>query len=274
MPQLTFNLWPGGRTHALTMSYDDGVKFDPRLADIFDAHGIRGTFHLNSNYPFDGSDDWHMDAAAVRSIAQRHELSLHMHTHPFPTALPLTEVVSEVELNRAALEPLAGYPLRGMSYPYGDYNAAVVELLRALNVEYSRTTLATNRFDIPEDFLKWHPTCHHKGIGDLWEKFIDARYASKKPQLFYLWGHSYEFDRDDNWDLIESFCAKAGGHSEIWYATNIEIVDYVNAVRALKISQDHTLLQNTSGLDVYLSVDGKPVCVPAMQQIKLEGGSV
>lgn len=273
--KISFNRWPGGVTHALTMSYDDGVKFDVRLSRLFDAHGIRGTFHMNSNSPLDGSDDWHLSADEIREIAARHELSLHMHTHPFPTQIPLTHVADETIENRRILEPLAGYPLRGMSYPYGDYNDEVVALLRALGVEYSRTTKATGGFDVPEDFLKWHPTCHHNGLNgvsasELWDKFINDRYAFAKPRLFYLWGHSFEFDREDNWNVIEEFCELAGGRDDVWYATNIEIVDYINALHALKFSADSTLVQNVSPIDVFISVDGEPVCVYANSVTRLE----
>lgn len=268
--KIDLNRWPGGLTHALTMSYDDGVRFDMRLADIFDAHGIRGTFHLNSNYAMDGSDSWHLDAAQTRELAARHELSLHMHNHPFPTQLTLPLVAAEVQDNRRILEPLAGYPLRGMSYPFGDFNESVVGLLRSLGVEYSRTTRATGRFDVPDDFLTWDPTCHHNGIGNLWDKFLSDRYPSRKPRLFYLWGHSFEFDREDNWDVIENFCAQAGGRDDIWYATNIEIVDYINALRGLRFSADWSMVQNISAQDVYISVDDAPVKVPARSIIRLE----
>ena len=134
--KIALNRWPGGVTHALTMSYDDGVRFDVRLSRIFDDHGIRGTFHLNSNYDMSGADAWHMNAEETRALAKRHELSLHMHTHPFPTQIPLTHVADEVIENRRILEPMAGYPLRGMSYPYGDFSDSVIALLRGLGVEY------------------------------------------------------------------------------------------------------------------------------------------
>lgn len=52
----------------------------------------------------------------------------------------------------------------------------------------------------------------------------------------YVWGHSYEFDNHDNWNVIEDFCAYMGGRNDIWYATNIEIIDYMDAARRL-ISQ-------------------------------------
>lgn len=270
--KINLNRWPGGVTHALTMSYDDGVKFDVRLSEIFDAHGIRGTFHMNSNYSMDGADGWHMTAEQTQ-LAKRHELSLHMHTHPFPTQIPLSHVADEILDNKRILEPIAGYPMRGMSYPFGDFSDDVVGMLRGLGIEYSRTTRATGRFDVPQDFLLWDPTCHHNGIGDLWERFLNDRYAALKPRLFYLWGHSFEFDREDNWHVIEDFCAKAGGRDDIWYATNIEIVDYINAVRSLKFSADRTMVQNVSPLDVFISVDGAPVCVRANSITQLEAKS-
>lgn len=270
MIKINLNRWPGGATHALTMSYDDGVKFDVRLAELFDAHGIRATFHMNSDYDLGAGDGWRLPAGQIRGIARRHELSLHMHTHPFPTKIPLGQVADEVIENRRALEPLAGYPIRGMSYPYGDFNDDVVALLGALGVEYSRTTRATNGFDVPDDFLRWNPTCHHNGLGALWEAFIGNRYAAHKPLLFYMWGHSYEFDRDGNWDMIERFCAQAGGREDVWYATNIEIVDYINALRSLKFSADRTLVQNVSPLDVFISANGRPVCARAHSITRLE----
>ena len=57
----------------------------------------------------------------------------------------------------------------------------------------------------------------------------------------------------------------AGGRSDVWYATNVEIMDYVTAVRALRYSEDQTMVYNPSALDVWISVNGDPVCI--------EGGS-
>lgn len=270
MRKINLNLWPGAVAHALTMSYDDGAKQDIRLSGIFDKYGIRATFHMNSNYDMYEGDGPKLNRSQIADIARRHELSLHMHTHTFPTHIPLANVADEIIENKRALEPLAGYPLRGLSYPYGDFNAEVIALLKALGVEYSRTTVSTGKFDLPEDFLAWHPTCHHNGVGALWDEFIANRYSSAKPLLFYMWGHSFEFDRDGNWDMIEEFCEKAGGRDDVWYATNIEIVDYTNAVRSLKFSADRTLIQNVSPIDVFVSVDDRPVCIRANSVISLE----
>ena len=40
---LTF---PGGKTRALTFSYDDGISQDMRLVQLFNLYGLKGTFNL------------------------------------------------------------------------------------------------------------------------------------------------------------------------------------------------------------------------------------
>ena len=35
-----------------------------------------------------------------------------------------------------------------------------------------------------------------------------AYHARRVPRLLYIWGHSYEFDNDNNWNVIEEFAEK------------------------------------------------------------------
>lgn len=46
-------------------------------------------------------------------------------------------------------------------------------------------------------------------------------------RLFYVWGHSYEFDVDRSWARMEDFCARVGRRDDVWYATNGEIVTWM-----------------------------------------------
>ena len=87
--------------------------------------------------------------------------------------------------------------------------------------------------------------------------------------LFYVWGHSYEFDNDDNWSVMEDLLKTASGREDVWYATNIEIFDYLAAYNALKYSVDGNLVYNPSALDVFISCDGKGVKIPAGSTVKL-----
>lgn len=71
----------------------------------------------------------------------------------------------------------------------------------------------------------------------------------------YIWGHSYEFVRDANWGLMEQFCQLVGGRDDVWYATNMEIVDYIKAYDKLKFSADLSFVYNPTAHNVWLSVN-------------------
>ena len=73
--------------------------------------------------------------------------------------------------------------------------------------------------------------------------------------LFYVWGHSYEFDRDRNWNILEQFGELVGRHSDIWYATNSEIIAYMNALRQLRCSVSGHILHNPSAMSVWIEVE-------------------
>jgi hypothetical protein len=120
---------------------------------------------------------------------------------------------------------------------------------------------------MPEDWLSWKATCHHnKQLMELAEQFVQL---SKRQYLYmmYVWGHSYEFDNDNNWELIERFCEFIGHRDEIWYATNIEIVDYMKAFESLRFAVSNEFVYNPSAASVWLIVDDRVIEVPGGQQV-------
>jgi hypothetical protein len=209
----------------------------------------------------------------VASLYVGHEVSTHMASHPFPTNLSREEILAETLENRRCLESLVGYPVRGMSYPFGDYDARVIEILRMCGIEYSRTVRSTGQFSLPADWLEWHPTCHHSECLALADRFLEIPEKAVWQGLycFYVWGHSYVLDRNKNWDLIENFCEKMGRRDNIWYATNIQIVDYINAVRNVRSSADGTMLYNPSAQSVWLTIcqDGRSQELKAGEMLRL-----
>ncbi len=261
-------LYAGGKLKALTMSYDDGVIEDRRLVEIFNRHGIKGTFHLNSGLS-EGSER-KIPAAEFASVYAGHEISCHSSHHPYLERIAAGSVVEEVLSDRRALEAVTGCPVTGMSYPFGTWNPQVIELLRACGIVYSRTTASHGSFRLPEDFLAWHPTCHHahNALAKLEEFKANNRHLS----LLYVWGHSYEFEfnkPDNNWGIIENFCAAAAGLSDVWYATNIEIYRYITAIRSVVTGVDGRLLYNPSAIPVWFDAEGTVVEVKAGETIRL-----
>lgn len=251
---------------ALTMSYDDGREADKRLVGIFNKYGIKGSFHLNGGLFYRGE---RVTVEEIPELYKGHEISAHTSTHPTIGRCPIEYVAQEVLEDRRKLEEITGYPVRGMSYPNGSYTEEIKNLLPSLGIEYSRVVETSGGFDLPGDFYEWKATCHHnKGLMDHTMNFLNLH---KKQYLYlmYVWGHSYEFDNDNNWDLIEEFCRKVSGQDDVWYATNIEIVDYLKALKNLKFSADFSFVYNPSFMDLWISVDGDIVMVPGGKQISL-----
>ena len=89
-------------------------------------------------------------------------------------------------------------------------------------------------------------------------------------RLFYIWGHSFEFNNDSNWDRIEEFSKKAAHRPDTWYATNIQVVDYVQAMRSLRVDTEGTMVYNPSALEVWFTINGDTVSVKPGDVFRLQ----
>ncbi len=260
MSSIRFDLYPGGKTRAVTLSYDDGVVEDRRLVEILNRYGLKGTFHLNSGAL---GREKNLKPEEIATLFRGHEISAHSVSHPHLGTVPRDQLVTEILDDRGALERLAGYPVRGMSYPFGTYSKSVVETLPALGIEYARTVESHGGFHLPENLLLWHPTCHHNHDLAAKTDIFFSENPRGKLRLLYVWGHSYEFPRDNNWDVIERFAERVASEESTWCATNIEIADYLRALLQLRTNVDGTCVQNLSHLPLWITWDGTPREIPA-----------
>lgn len=148
-----------------------------------------------------------------------------------------------------------GYPIRGLAYPNGSYSDDICNMLPAMGIRYGRIVGNSDNFAMPQDFYRWKATCHHNHrLQELGQQFVDL---TKKQYLYlmYVWGHSYEFTNNDNWNVIEDFCELVGGRDDIWYATNIEIVDYMDVVKMAQFAADNSFVYNPCAQSLWICVD-------------------
>lgn len=264
---IQFDVFKDGKGFALTMSYDDGSPNDRRLAPLFDRYGIRGTFHLNSNRMLH-STDGSIRPEEVKDVYKNHEVAAHTYHHGWLEKMPDVSVINEVLNDRLELEKACGYIVRGMSYPFGTNNQRVRDLIKSCGIVYSRTANSTNRFDIPNDFLAWHPTCHHNGAPECAKRFLETvKSGWAKGKLLYIWGHAHELTDESDWEMMEELCKSLSNLENVWYATNIEIYDYVTAQRSLHIAADESAVHNPSQIDVWINKDGQTVKIPAGETV-------
>ena len=248
-----FMRYPGGKAKAVTFSYDDGVPQDQRLAALFDKYGMKATFNFNCecNRKF----SFTKEQIKELFLSKGHEIAVHGALHRANGNLRPIEGIRDVLDCRLELEAKCDQIIRGMAYPdtgitqmgnFGNYEQ-IKNYLTELDIAYARTLGGDNNsFLVPQDFHAWMPTAHHDNPNIM--KYIDeflnldispaAYHAKRIPRLFYIWGHSYEFDRNDNWAHMETICQKFAGNEELWFATNIEIYDYVQAYKSLRYSAE------------------------------------
>ena len=267
-----FMRYPGGKTKAVTFSYDDGVPQDQRLAELFDQYGMKATFNFNC----EAMRKVNFSKQQIKELflSKGHEIAVHGANHRANGNVRPLEGIRDVLDCRLALEAKCEQIIRGMAYPdtginqmgnFGNY-AQIKNYLTELDIVYARTLGGDNNsFMLPQDFHAWMPTAHHNNpkIMEYIDEFLnldispDVYHAKRVPRLFYIWGHSYEFDRNDNWEHIEEICKKFANRDEVWCATNIEIYNYVHAYKSLQYSADGHMVYNPTLLSVWLDVDGK-----------------
>lgn len=280
-----FMRFPGGKAKAFTLSYDDGSKADMRLSDIITEHQLKGTFNLYS-------DALHHDNALGEEDVRKyildrgHEVAIHGFSHRAEGAIRPIEGIRDVLDCRMDLEKRFGKIIRGMAYPDsgitkmhdGNDYQTIKQYLTNLDIAYARTLGGDNDlFSIPNDWHCWMPTAHHVNpdIMAYLDKFLSldpsGEYIARRDsKLFYLWGHSFEFANQGNWGLLEEICQKVSSHAdEIWFATNIEIYDYVTAYRSLVYRADHSAVYNPTLYQLWFYFDGKDYVIESGETLVL-----
>ncbi|MBQ6884566.1 MAG: polysaccharide deacetylase family protein [Clostridia bacterium] len=281
-----FMRFPEGKGKCVTLSYDDARKSDIRFSDMLQKYGLKCTFNVTGEKFRSPKDNLTADEIKKYIIDRGHEVALHNYNHRASGYLRSIEGIREVLDNRTELEQEFDMIIRGMAYPDSgihifsnpDYTYEKIKnYLTELDVAYARNTATDNGFDLPNDWHNWKPTAHHdrENVFELIDQFLkidlseNMYIASRRSRLFYLWGHSFEFDNKNNWDHGEEVMKKLSGHDDIWYATNIEIYDYVQAYNSLIYSADGTRIYNPTLKTIWLDIDKKVYEIKSGETLKL-----
>lgn len=253
---IVFDLYPNGKTKAVTFSYDDGGRHDLKLIETLDKYGAKATLNLVSGWI--GASENFLSSSDVFEISKTHEIANHTRSHFWNERIPVSQMILQVIDSKYALEDIIGKPVLGYAYPNGKYNVELLSLLRGIGVTYARTAGQSNTFAHPEDFMLWTGTCHHDNAVGNAKNFLKLSTYSKLP-IFYIWGHSHDFEARKNWNVLTETLEILKEDNTIWYATNEEIYEYLTAIKRLNISYGEKSVYNPTNLTVYATVDGKPV---------------
>jgi peptidoglycan/xylan/chitin deacetylase (PgdA/CDA1 family) len=169
-----------GPQRRLALTFDDGFRnvWENALEPLAACH-FSATEFLVANY-IGRLNQWEMregelreplmDAAQVRDwLRAGHRIGSHSLSHPYLTRLSRRDAREEVVASKKKLEDTFGVPVEDFSYPYGDWNEAVRDLVveagyqTACTVDFGVNTRALSPFALRRIIVR-HPTRSLKAL--------------------------------------------------------------------------------------------------------------
>lgn len=254
-------LYPGGKTKAFNISYDDGVIQDIRFVELLNRYGLKGTFNLNYGLLRSGFTWVHECGMTVRRIPEEqvvsvyrgHEIASHSFTHPYFDTASETEILKELGSDKFFLERLIGREVAGYATPFYYYSDLMAHCVRHCGFAYARISEESNDYSIPEDFYRWRGSKFHwdSDLEDFIRGFLET---DREQALCQLVGHSYDLDVLDLWEKMEQICRWVGENDDVWPATHIELVRYLSNMSRATITDREII--NESSAELWFAVDG------------------
>lgn len=212
-------------------------------------YGLKATFYISpDNHEFTQGDL--LTSHQIRGIADHFEIGAHTLTHRSLPTISISEAETEIVGSKMVLEYIVGSPVNTFCYPRGAYTGAHVQLVKAAGYRYART-VARYKFGVKNPyeagtslhiynhgsavelwrtakFARFHPVAAWRYLE--WSALGRAMFDNVVQQggIFHVWGHSWEIDRNDDWQPLEDFFRYISAHPRVRYATNGELEAYLS----------------------------------------------
>jgi len=300
--RIVYNLFPGGVNKAFNFTIDDGNIEDRRIIEIFNNHGIKGTFNLTPGW-FSNvrPSPWHITSQEVRDgLYDGHEVASHGFEHLNPrweaSYKDITEQmwIEDLRQSREMLEDLGITDLRGFAFPDGAYSARhgfdMARILQEEGFVYARV-LNNGSNNLPNNFFHWHTTSWLDGQREplVWVNqlnsvgaFINAP-VQNNLQFFSILMHGFDVrvawaptnglppifqSEQEAWDAFEGLVELVANRNDIWSATFIEVYDYNRALERIVVTDRRII--NPSAIPVWVTFDGQPRKIEANSSINVQ----
>ena len=163
--------------------------------------------------------------------------------------------------------------VRGFAWPFcRQNNSEVIEYLKSqyygLRDAGRQNPVEDTAFLLPADRTNWRYNARHSNLlmrAAEYEALGDAG-----QRTWFCFGvHAVDFERDGKWEDLAEFAKTYGNRPEdFWYATNVEIFDYEDAVKAVIVEDG--VIRNNSDITLYAKLDGKRITLCPGCEVKIE----
>ena len=229
--------FPNGKTKIFNVTYDDGVLQDVRFVALLNKYNLKGTFNLNSGL-MESEFEWtHESGRVIKRLSkekavplyQGHEIACHTLTHPYMHDLSESEILHELQEDKANLEKLFGREVKGFAVPFDYYSERIENCVRQCGFSYARISQESRSFAPQTDYFNWKATVFHTDpeLEQLTRQFIES---DEELAIFQIVGHSYDLDVEELWDRIDNVFRMIAAHDDILPMTTIEIVEHLSSL--------------------------------------------
>ena len=130
---------PATAATVVSLTFDDGRQTQYAARAPLAAHGMRGTFFVNSGLVGATTSDWHMTWSQLQDLAgDGNEITGHSLTHEHLTQLSSAELQRQICDDRTALLQRGFSPVASFAYPFTEYNSAVVSMVQQCGYSSAR----------------------------------------------------------------------------------------------------------------------------------------
>ena len=180
---------PHSASHSLAITFDDGFVSNLNSAvPAMREFGAKAINYLVADR-IGKSSDWEtaeggearplMDSSQIRDwLAAGNWIGAHTCTHPRLSKIPREFAREEISASKKKLEDRFGQPMEHFAYPFGDYDDAVVEMVREAGFKTACTMDrgVNDRNTDPLRLKRWTARYPTRTLGSLFRKLLGSRW--------------------------------------------------------------------------------------------------
>ncbi len=232
-----------------TTSWDDGAMTDIRLAHLLQKYKIPATFYVSLK-------NYERNLISKRELiwlSRYFEIGGHTLSHKDLTILEDDELVKEVALGKRKIEQIIGSEIKGFCYPMGKFDEKVKQVVGLSGYQYARTTelfgtMIGDKLSLPTTVHAYdhHPLIYamhgmkrklffnllkNRKFNLRWDDLALAslEYCLKNGEVFHLWGHSWEIDKNNDWNRLEKVFRVINNKTALYQrGSNGEMITFIN----------------------------------------------
>lgn len=123
----------------MSLTFDDGSQTQYAAREALNAHGMHGTFYVNSGLVGSTTRDWHMTWSQLQDLARDgNEITGHSLTHAHLSRRRGTDLRREICQDRSNLLAQGFAPVTSFAYPYGEYDSTVTAMVQRCGYSSAR----------------------------------------------------------------------------------------------------------------------------------------